>query len=180
MRRYSTPVWVTIQSATDRFTSRHYAASSRSSRLCVHVASVASVDGSGRAHGGLDTRTPHTRSECEEQERSLERAARRCYPLRQRAIEAGRRALVQALAPRPVRVPLECRPSLSHVGQTLESGVPALPRATSLDAAGQWPVCGAGTSPTEIPQMRESPGTPRVRSRVPNGGSLGRAGGRVK
>src|SRR5689334_16166683 len=41
--------------------------------------------------------------------------------------------------------------SLSHVGQTLVSGVSALPRTTSLDAAGQWPVCGAGTSPTEIP-----------------------------
>lgn len=41
---------------------------------------------------------------------------------------------------------------LSHVKQTLMSGVPVIPAyRASLDAAGQWPVCRTGTSPTEEP-----------------------------
>jgi len=38
----------------------------------------------------------------------------------------------------------------SHIEQTLTPGVPVPPAlSTSLDVAGQWRVCRAGTSPTE-------------------------------
>jgi hypothetical protein len=43
------------------------------------------------------------------------------------------------------------QPNLSHVRKTLESGIPVLPCATSLDVVGQWLLCCAGASPTESP-----------------------------
>src|SRR5580693_79459 len=49
------------------------------------------------------------------------------------------------------RAPLEIRSNLSHVRKTLESGIPVLPSATSLDVVGQWLLCCAGASPTEGP-----------------------------
>lgn len=39
---------------------------------------------------------------------------------------------------------------LSHFEQTLRPGMPGLPRRTSLEGAGQWPVCHADASPTEV------------------------------
>jgi hypothetical protein len=59
------------------------------------------------------------------------------------------------------RAPLEIGFDLSHVRETLESGVPVLPKEASLDAAGQWLLCCAGASPTEGPfQFRREGRTP--------------------
>ena len=46
---------------------------------------------------------------------------------------------------------------LSHLGQTLQPGVPGLPQPASLEGAGQWPVCHADASPTEDPASLVSP-----------------------
>ena len=68
------------------------------------------------------------------------------------AIRACRLTLVQALAPRPVRV--FARTAIGQLSATLDKPLNReclLYRgSTSLDVAGQWPVCVAGTSPTEI------------------------------
>ena len=53
------------------------------------------------------------------------------------------------------RAPLEIRSNLSHIRKTLESGIPVLPSATSLDVVGQWLLCCAGASPTEGPSTSE-------------------------
>ena len=53
--------------------------------------------------------------------------------------------LVQASAPHAV---ISAR-RLSHLRQTLNPEMPALPLSASLDASGQWPVCNAGASPTK-------------------------------
>jgi hypothetical protein len=106
----------------------------------------------------------------------LERAATLCHPLGAPLSKRTARHSYKLWH----RAPSESDRSpigLSHVGQTLESGVPAPPRSTSLDAAGQWLVCGAGTSPTEIPRNHE-PSDDAARSRT--AGILASNDGRVK
>ena len=130
---------------------RHYAPSSASSRLRVHLILHRYDERDSVGARGIKN-SPPLGVECEERgDRSKARPRYATYG-----------------APRPSkgntphsyklwhRAPSESGRSptgLSHVRQTLESGVPAPPRSTSLDAAGQWLVCGAGTSPTEIPRI---------------------------
>jgi hypothetical protein len=110
--------------------------------------------------GGTPTGTKSSPSlgvECEERGDCAKDAAPLCHPSGDPLFKRGARHSFKLWH----RAPSESdRPpiSLSHVRQTLESGVPAPPRSASLDAAGQWLVCGAGTSPTEIPRNHESSG----------------------
>jgi hypothetical protein len=50
----------------------------------------------------------------------------------------------------PSKVPVTPDGDLSHLKKTLDTGVPVLPVSASLEADGQWRMCCAGASPTEV------------------------------